>query len=724
MHRVCLIGAGNVSRIHADALAAIPTAEAVAVCDTNSQRARGLAEEYRLPHAFHSLEEAIASRVFDCAHVLVPPQLHATTARQLISADLGVLLEKPMALSTADCSALVAQAERHRVSLGVNHNAVFYPAYLELRERLHARTYGALQHLVVVWNLPRQTLPPPGHFILQRPQNLAFETAVHPLSQVYDLAGPLVSLETTFSGRQEIAGGRPFFDTWMMSLVCGRATAQVFVSYGGSYRQWQLAAICEDGIVTVEVEQNRITALDSPRWTRFYEPAHVASAIGAQEALCAADNLRREVASVLRPSPPTDPYFTSMKNSIAAFHGAATVGGARVDGDFAKHVVEMCATAGQGIEAEAPQKIGRRRTRRIEKCDVLVTGGTGFIGRHVVEQVVADGGSVRVMARNVADLPDLFFADAVQLVQGDVGDPDAVSTAVRGARTVVHLATGDWLDFDRADASMVQAVDHLARACMRDGVERLVFAGTIASLYLGDPHPTITSQTPVDPRIRERGAYVWGKARAEERLRRYAATDALPICIVRPGVVLGAGGSPFHSGFGIWRGVHCIGWNHGTNPLPLVLAADVARAISAALSCTAAVGKTYNLVGDVRLCARECVDELRLALGRPFVFHPMSPGRHQAAQVSKWLAKGAIRRQREALPSYRAIKSAGCVSPFDCSVEKAELGWTPLADRADFIRQALNANGRGATQGWSCCSPAWSATEARQADAPRTASPR
>ncbi len=695
MHRVCLVGAGNVSRTHADALAGLPTAQAVAVCDPDAARARTLAQEYGFPHVFNSLDEAIGSGTFDSAHVLVPPSLHASIARRLLAADIGVLLEKPMALSSEDCTSLVAQARRRKVQLGVNHNAVFYPAYLELRARLLERRHGALQHLIIAWNLPRQSLPPPAHWMTQRPQNLAFETAVHPFSQVHDLAGPLMSAETTVSGRRELGAGQSFFDTWQVSMVCERATAQVFVSYGGSHRLWQLTAICEDGVVTAEAEQNRITALDSGRWGRYYEPMHAAVRVGGQEVGRAVGNVAREVVSSLRPNEPNDPYFMSMKQSIATFHGPRSPQQPRVDGDFAKHVVMMCESASDGVAEDVPQTLTRRRVHRREHCDVLVTGGTGFIGRTVVDQLVSAGAKVRVMARSVVGLPDLFYGEAIHLIQGDVADADAARQAVRGARTVIHLATGDWLDFDRADASIIQATDQIAQACLREDVERLVFAGTIASLYLGDPLETVTESTPTDPLVRERGPYAWAKARAEERLQRYFREQALPICIVRPGVVLGGGGTPFHSGFGIWRGnVHCVGWNDGTNPLPLVLDSDVATAIVSALSCGAAVGRTYNLVGDVRPCARECVDELRLALERPLVFHPRHPAQHQAVQVSKWLAKSVIRRRLTPGPSYRAIKSAGCVSQFDCSVAKTELGWTPVADRSEFIDRALRVHAR------------------------------
>jgi len=342
-----------------------------------------------------------------------------------------------------------------------------------------------------------------------------------------------------------------------------------------------------------------------------------------------------------------------------------------------------------------PRKSSNAAARRAGTADVTVLGGTGFIGTTLVRRMVDAGLSVRVLARRATGLAPMFERPAVQVVSGDVADPDAVSRAIQGARAVIHLAHGGSFTWEDVEPTMVRPAVHVAEACLRHRVKRLVYAGTIASLYLGNRRATITGETPTDPRARERGPYEWGKAESEGVLLGYWARQSLPLCIVRPGIVLGPGGTPFHSGFGIWRtDTDCVGWNRGTNPLPLVLAADVATAMMLALERDEAVGRAYNLVGDVRLCARECVQELRRELQRPLAFHPMYPAQHQALQLSKWGAKLLLRGEPRRWPSFRLIKSMGCFSPFDCSDVKRDLGWSPLADRDLFIEQAIRVPAR------------------------------
>jgi predicted dehydrogenase/nucleoside-diphosphate-sugar epimerase len=687
--RICLIGAGNVSRTHAEALRQIPGAELVAVCDVDADRANLLASEMAVEHVFSSVSELVASDTCDFAHVLVPPGYHLEVAEELVDGNIGTFLEKPMGSSSAICRSVVMHADARGLALGVNHNAVFYPAHVKLRRQVEAREFGALQHLMVLVNFPRSTLAPPGHWMLQGPENVVFESGVHPLSQIYDLSGPLLSADTTVSGRRKLPSGSYYFDTWQMSMLCERATAQLFLSYGGSYRTWLEIAICEDGILTAEVETSSATASGKTRWGPYIDlPAHAVS-VARQELLHGIESLGREARAAIQPSPRRDPYFASMRDSIASFYNGSSTGMPKVDGAFGAEVVSMCEAVTKRVAGRAPARPAPASTHAMARPDAVVLGGSGFIGRALVDQMVGAGMTIRVMARNPLSSGEGLRKRQVETCTGDIADPDAVRGAIKGARFVVHLAHGGRFEWEALNRTMIRPARYVAEACLQHGVERMLYTGTIASLYLGNPNAVLTGATPLDPQLKQRGPYEWGKAQCEALLLSRFNDEPLPVCIVRPGIVLGKGGTPFHGGFGIWRGdIHCIGWNLGRNPLPLVLASDVATAIMLALESPRALGKTYNLVGDVRLSARECVCELRAALQRPLMFHPRYSIQHQSLQMSKWLVKHATGRNVR-FPSYRGIKSMGCLSQLDCSDVKQDLGWTPLRDRDRFIDEGL-----------------------------------
>src|SRR5262245_42232108 len=102
--RVALVGAGYISDFHLEALKSVPAAEVVAVVDSNLARAQKLARTWSIPCCLESVNALIAQRIADVAHVLVPPDLHRAVSEPLLRAGIHVLLEKPMAVTAADCA--------------------------------------------------------------------------------------------------------------------------------------------------------------------------------------------------------------------------------------------------------------------------------------------------------------------------------------------------------------------------------------------------------------------------------------------------------------------------------------------------------------------------------------------------------------------------------------------------------------------------------------------
>ena len=108
---------------------------------------------------------------------------------------------------------------------------------------------------------------------------------------------------------------------------------------------------------------------------------------------------------------------------------------------------------------------------------VLVTGGGGFLGRAVVEGLLARGTSVRVFSRR--SFPDLE-ARGVTCFTGDLGDADAVGRAVAGASAVHHVAAlaGAWGPRAAFERTNVTGTEHVIAACRRHAVERLIFTSS------------------------------------------------------------------------------------------------------------------------------------------------------------------------------------------------------------------------------------------------------
>jgi len=167
----------------------------------------------------------------------------------------------------------------------------------------------------------------------------------------------------------------------------------------------------------------------------------------------------------------------------------------------------------------------------------LVTGGTGFLGRHLVERLLAQGRRVTVLARNPA--PDLE-AKGVRLVRASLDDTAAVQAACAGVDTVFHVAAkvGVWgrpRDFYRANVLGTRAV---IEGCRRHGVSRLVYTSTPSVVYNGRDLAGADESLPLTTRCPS--PYPLTKARAEREV--LAANSAgLRTAALRPHLIWGPG---------------------------------------------------------------------------------------------------------------------------------------------------------------------------------------
>lgn len=173
--------------------------------------------------------------------------------------------------------------------------------------------------------------------------------------------------------------------------------------------------------------------------------------------------------------------------------------------------------------------------------DNLVTGGAGFIGRHLVEALVARGESVRVLD----NAPGRGMPAAVEVIRGSVTDPPTVRQALRGVRRLYHLAGNpnlwvpDKAEFEAVNYGGTRIV--LAEA-ERSGVERIVFTST-ESILCGERPRKLRASTDetVQRDIGEMvGPYCRSKLLAEQEALA-AAARGQPVVIVNPTLPLGPG---------------------------------------------------------------------------------------------------------------------------------------------------------------------------------------
>ena len=690
MRKIGLVGAGYIAHVHAEVLRIVPNVQLQAVTDVQEGAARDMAQRWGITRVAASIEDMIAAGDIDCAHVLTPPHLHLKTALPFLEAGIPVLLEKPLAASSEETRILQSVADARGAVLGVNQNFVYHPMFLRLRQTLNERTLGKPTFVSCLYNVALRQMAARqfGHWMFAKPGNILLEQAVHPLSQIAALTGSLTDVKAMAGSSIEISPGVPFYDS--VTALCDgeKLQAQLRFAVGQNFPFWQITAVCDDGVAVADILNNRFFTYERTKWLEFYDAflsgSHTAGSIMGHSLRGAGDY----VLSTAKVKPRIDSFFLSMKGSIEAFHQALDAGKRpELDGAFGAHLVDVCEriAVSAGFAGASPVAV-----KREGDYDVAVLGGTGFIGSHVVRRLLSEGRKVGVMARNTTNLDPVFADERVVMVGGDVRRQSDVERAIGNAKIVVNLAHGGGgKNYEEVRAAMVGSAEIVARACLARNVERLIHIGSIASLYLGPEAQQVTGATSPDERAELRADYARAKAECDRMLMTMHTKEGLPVCLLRPGLVVGKGGLPFHSGLGFFNNdQHCVGWNSGKNPLPFVLVEDVASAVWQACQMPAAIGHAYNLVGDVRLTARDYMRELGTALERPLQFHPKSTTVLWLQEVGKWLVKVAVGR-KSAIPAKRDFLSRGLEATFDCADVKRDLGWSPVADRQQFIERAI-----------------------------------
>ena len=171
--------------------------------------------------------------------------------------------------------------------------------------------------------------------------------------------------------------------------------------------------------------------------------------------------------------------------------------------------------------------------------NVLVTGGTGFVGANLVRELIADGHSVRVLARRGGDRRALEGC-SVDIAEGDLLDAGSLRAAVAGVQHVYHAAADyrlwapDLRDLYRAN---VDGTRHLLAAAAEAGAERIVYTSTVGAVGIPKDGSPGDEATPVslDEMV---GAYKASKFLAERVADEWAARGA-PVVIVNPSAPIG-----------------------------------------------------------------------------------------------------------------------------------------------------------------------------------------
>jgi nucleoside-diphosphate-sugar epimerase len=303
---------------------------------------------------------------------------------------------------------------------------------------------------------------------------------------------------------------------------------------------------------------------------------------------------------------------------------------------------------------------------------ILLTGGSGFVGSYVAEQLAELGHTVRALVRPSSDKRTLEKIKGLEFASGAVEKPETLTAAAEGCEVVIHVAG---LVKARSPAEFFavneQGTKNLLAAAEKAGVKKFVYVSSLAAIgpsHDGKPVADDATPNPVTH---------YGKSKLAGERAVLAAKDRLQVTVIRPPMVYGPRDHETLAFFtSVKNGVLPL-LGDGQNTLSMVYGEDCARAITLAAVTDTPSGRTYFVEDGNVYVWKSALGAVEKAMGkRAFVRVglPMFVVQISAAFSQLW-GKLTNTAQMLTLDKVNELKQQHWVCSGDGA--RKELGWVP-----------------------------------------------
>lgn len=313
----------------------------------------------------------------------------------------------------------------------------------------------------------------------------------------------------------------------------------------------------------------------------------------------------------------------------------------------------------------------------------LVTGGTGFLGSHIVERLLEQGHEVVALARESSNTGHLKTTDA-KIILGALEDYESLGAAVNGVDMVFHAAArvmpgwGSWKDFED---TAVKGTDNLLRASVEAGVKRFIYvsSGTVLGKNsLGETPADETADYDLGP-LCYHTFYDWSKLMGEQLALEYHGKGLIEVAVVRPCMIYGPRCRLLTDRvFRYVKMLPIVIWPGKANArTALVYVTDVVDCILLAAMDPKAAGQIYNIAPPEEIRFRDFIGAMARAYGRPELRMtvPLLVVYLYGALTELW-AK-LVRAKAPPFLTRADVRFLEEGMNIDCSKAMKELGWKP-----------------------------------------------
>lgn len=319
---------------------------------------------------------------------------------------------------------------------------------------------------------------------------------------------------------------------------------------------------------------------------------------------------------------------------------------------------------------------------------VLVTGGGGFLGGAIIDQLLARGIEVRSISRGA--YPALE-AKGVDCIQADLSNADAVTAATAGCDAVIHTAAkaGVWGDYQDYFNANIVGTRNVILACKAHAVPKLVYTSTPSVTFAGTDEDGVDESMPYAEHFLCH--YAATKAQAE---RDVLAANGGTLCTValRPHLIWGPGDHhlvPRIIARAKAEKLKLVG--NGKNRVDATYIDNAAEAHLCALDVlepdASCAGKAYYISNDEPIAMGLLLNQILEAGGHPPVTRTVPPALAYAIGAILEKAYTLLRKQDEPIMTRFVARQLATAHWFNISSAKRDLGYRPSVKMADGMER-------------------------------------
>ena len=698
--RVAVVGCGQVSRAHINALQAIDGVEIAAVCDRDLWRAQDVAQLTRGARAYSDLALLLQQERPNTVHILTPPETHAHLAIQAMEAGCHALVEKPMALSVEEAERMITAARENGVKLATNHNYLFNPCILQARRLVQQGTIGQVVYVDGFYGLSEAggytSVTGRSHWAWRLPGSAFTNFLPHLIYLLLEF----LPEEVAVAGVTLAQGDLP---TELTVLLQGGRSASGVMSISMRTRPYTkfLDIYGTKGIIHADLATEVCTLHQVQRL-----PGMLTKVLfNLEESAQLAGGTVLNTAQVVLGSLKRDP---GLHRHLRQFYASLQDGKEPpVSGQAGKRMVEIMeqvwaktpdrlvppAVVSPWQAPTSPQTAAERLI--VEKGlpdKVLVTGATGFLGYYLVMALARCGVQVVALVRDRGRVSAELEKHAM-IVCGDLRDPASLEAAMRNVGIVYHCAavTNNNISWQTHQAVNLKGAEAVFKAALKAGVQRVIHVSSVIVYGLAQPsHDGPIQETTSLPDHPDRWAhYLRSKLAADRLAFDYWREAKLPVTVLRLGVLYGPGGRSPDRGLAQLGPLRLIIGN-GRNQIPYTYVGNAVDCMLLAAIAPEAIGQAYNVVDEPQVTPRDVTCQSMKITGERSILVPVPPFLLSGvARLLEWRS-GLSNGQTPPKLSRFVVSSACRNLRYDTRKAREQLGWQSAVALEEGLRHTFD----------------------------------